>query len=279
MAEFLSAAQIEAETDVRFAGLLVKALLRVDEILAVNHDSLLHLDRAATLLHRQRLGLVRRVAGICDKTELKLGGLADHVLQRRRVLAARRFDQHAVRTLLLDDGLLGAHRVDAAVQHLDRLPDRVTHLVGDCSVRQRQPHAIGGLRHIERSSVSSRERATDRLAQRLEKIERLGALARIGDADNDCSRLNPDAAGDPDLALAQLLPHVVAQRLDLRLDHGGRVDFHQQVGAALQIEAKHDLAQRYEAGEARGERVDCLSRHKARQDDQNRGRHERQDRG
>ena len=57
------------------------------------------------------------------------------------------------------------------------------------------------------------------------------------------------------------------------------VDLHQHIGAALQIEAEHDLAQRNEAGEPRGERVDRLSRHEARHDDQHRGRHERQDGG
>ena len=143
-------------------------------------------------------------------------------------------------------------------EHFDRLPDRVTHLVGDRRVGQRQPHAIGGLRHIERAAVSSGERASDRLAQRLEKLERLGALGRIGDADDDRPRLSRDAAGYPDLALAQFLPHVVAQRLHLALDHRGGVDFHQQVGAALQIEAEHDLAQRNEARESSRERLDRL---------------------
>ena len=151
-------------------------------------------------------------------------------------------------------------------KHFDRLPDRVTHLVGGGRVGQRQPNAVGALRHVERAAVSARERAADRLAQRLQKLERLGALARVGDPDHDRARLDRDAAGDRDLALAQLLPHVVAQRLDLALDHRGGVDLHQQVGAALQIEAKHDLAQRNEAGEPRGKRVDRLSRHKARQD-------------
>src|SRR6202044_3365560 len=97
LAESLPTAQIEAEADVRLAALLVEALLRVDQVLAVDHDPLLHLNRPAALLHRQRLGLVRRIARIGYQAELELGGLADHVLERRRVLAARRLNQHAVR--------------------------------------------------------------------------------------------------------------------------------------------------------------------------------------
>ena len=43
LSEFLPAAQVEAEGDVRLAGLLIEALLRVDKVLAVDHDALLHL--------------------------------------------------------------------------------------------------------------------------------------------------------------------------------------------------------------------------------------------
>ena len=51
--------------------------------------------------------------------------------------------------------------------------------------------------------------------------ERIGlvALGRVGDAHQDAARLGGDAAGEGDLALAQLLAHVVAQRVDLGLDH------------------------------------------------------------
>ena len=152
---FCAAAQIEAESDVGLAGLLVEALLRVDQILAVDHDALLHRDRPAALLHRQGLDLVRRIAGIGDEPEVELGGLADDLLELRRVLKARHLDQHAVGALLLDDRLLGAHRVDAAVQHLDRLRHRVAHLVGDRGVGQRQLHAAVGFGDVEGAAVAA----------------------------------------------------------------------------------------------------------------------------
>ena len=57
----------------------------------------------------------------------------------------RHLDQHAVDALLLDHRLLGAHRVDAAVQHLDRLRHGVAHLVGDRGVGQRELDAGVGL--------------------------------------------------------------------------------------------------------------------------------------
>ena len=84
----------------------------------------------------------------------------------------------------------------------------------------------------------------------------LVALGRIGDADEDAARLGRDAARQGDLAVAHLLAHVVAQGLDLRLDHRGVVDLHQHVGAALEVEAEHDLAHRNEARKPRGERLD-----------------------
>ena len=97
-------------------------------------------DRPAALLHRQRLDLVRRIARIGDELEVELGGLADDLLELGRVLKPGHLDQHAVDALLLDHGLLGAHGVDAAVQHLDRLRHRVAHLVGD---RRRRSASAG----------------------------------------------------------------------------------------------------------------------------------------
>ena len=62
--------EIEFEGYVRLAGLLVEALLGVDQVRAVDHDPLLHGDRPAALLHRQAFHLVRRIAGIGRQLEV-----------------------------------------------------------------------------------------------------------------------------------------------------------------------------------------------------------------
>jgi hypothetical protein len=176
------------------AALLVEALLRVDQISAVDHDALLHADRPAALLHRQRFNLVRRVAGVGDELEVEFGGLADDLLELGGVLKSRHLDQHPVQALLRDHGLLGAHRVDASVQHLDRLRDGVPHLVGDGRVGERQLDTAVGLRHIEGPAVAAGERAADRLAQRLQQAVGLVALGLVGDAHHNAARLGRDAA-------------------------------------------------------------------------------------
>ena len=170
--ELLPAAQIEAEGDVGLAGLLVEALLGVDQVLAVDHHALLHGDRAAALLHRQRFDLVRRIAGVGDELEVELGGLADDLLELGGVLKPGHLDQHPARALLGDFGLLRAHRVDAAVQDLDRLRHGVAHLVGDGGVGQGQLNPAVGLRDVEGAAVAAGKRAADRLAQRLQQTHR-----------------------------------------------------------------------------------------------------------
>ena len=112
------------------------------------------------------------------------------------------------------------------------------------------------------------QRAADVLIERAQQVERAGAFGRIGDAHHDAARLLGDAAADRDLALAHLAAHVVAQRVDLPLDQRGAVDLHENMGAALQIEAEHDRA---EGNERRN--VAFHGRHGLRRE---KARHERQ---
>src|SRR5271166_5989982 len=216
--EFLSAAQIEAEGHVRLAGLLVEALLRVDQIFAVDHDALLDLDRPAAFLHWQRLDLIRRIARVGDEPEVELGGLPDDLLELRRVLKPGHLDQHAVDALLLDHRFLGAHRVDATIEHFDRLRHGVAHFIAYRRISQGQLDSRVGLGHLEAAPVAGGQRAADRLAQRLQQREGLFAIPGVRDADEHAARLGRDAARQRDFSVAHFLADVVAERVDLGFD-------------------------------------------------------------
>ena len=91
--ELLRPPQIEAEGHVGLAGLLIEALLGVNQIRAVDHDALLNRDRPPAFLHRQGFDLIWRIAGVRDQLEVELGGLANDLLEPGRVLKARHLDQ------------------------------------------------------------------------------------------------------------------------------------------------------------------------------------------
>jgi len=85
-------------------------------------------------LHR----LIRRHGGV-DHAEIELGGLAEQFLQPGRVLQARHLDQDTIGALALDQRLHGAEFVDAALDDLDRLVDRLAHAIGDRRRRNGEP--------------------------------------------------------------------------------------------------------------------------------------------
>ena len=70
-----------------------------------------------------------------DHAEFELGGLAEQFLQPGRVLQARHLHQNAVGALALDQRLDGAELVDAALDDLDRLLDRLADALDDRPAR------------------------------------------------------------------------------------------------------------------------------------------------
>ena len=79
-------------------------------------------------MRRQRL--LRRHRQV-DHAEIELRGLAENLLQPRRVLQARHLHQNAVGALALDRRLDQAELVDAALDDLDRLIDGLADALGD----------------------------------------------------------------------------------------------------------------------------------------------------
>jgi len=78
--------------------------------------------------------------------ERQLGGLADDIHQPLRIALAGRLDRDAVRALLADVGLLGAHEVDPAADDLDRLGDGVARLLLHRLRRERDLELIAAAR-------------------------------------------------------------------------------------------------------------------------------------
>ncbi len=151
---------------------------------------------------------------------------------------------------------------------------------GDGGFRQQQLHrAVAGVGNVERMPGRAGQRAADVLIERPQQLQRARALGRVGDAHHDAARLHRDAAADRNLAFAHLGAHVVAQRFDLPLGHRGAVDLHENVRAALQIEAEHDGAERHEGRKAALHRRHDFPRQKARDDRQRREHDERHDGG
>src|SRR4029077_17592682 len=92
---------------------------------------------------RARLRRLLRRDRLIDHAEIELRGLAQNFLQPRRILQARHLHQNAVETFALDGRLDQAELVDAPLDDLDRLIDRLADALGERGVARRQPRASG----------------------------------------------------------------------------------------------------------------------------------------
>ena len=137
VAEFLAAADIEAEIDDRLAAALVETGLRVGQILALHHHLFLDRDGAAFRL-RQGFDIGGIGAGLGDETEFEFRRRAEDFLQLFRILQTRHLHENAVVALALDVRLGRAERVDAPAQDFDRLVDGAAHLVVHAEFRDRR---------------------------------------------------------------------------------------------------------------------------------------------
>ena len=80
-----------------------------------------------------------------------LAVLPSSSFSRVRVLQARHLHQDAVDALALDRRLDGAEFVDAALDDLDRLLDRLADALDDGGLGQRQPdQAVAGIADVDR---------------------------------------------------------------------------------------------------------------------------------
>ena len=253
LCEFARAAGIEAERDDRLAGALVEARLRVGEIAARHQHALLdqigrlRLARAVQKIvlrrHAALHRLFRRSVRI-DHAEIELGGLAEQLLEPGRILQAGHLDQNAVGTFALDQRLDGAEFIDAPLDDLDRLVDRLAHALHDRRVGQREPDQPARVVGDVDVALSGRAQdAAERLRQCAQLFQRLIRIGVLADAHFHAVAAHHQA-GIADARLTQHAAHVVAQRLQHFLAHGLGIDLEQDMRAALQVEAEHDVALR-----------------------------------
>ena len=138
LGEFARTGRIETEINDRLVGTLIEAGLRIDEIGARNQHALLDQILLARRFARQNLGIGRvrllRLLGchrLIDHPEVELCRLAQDFLQPRGILQTRHLDEYAIGAFALDRRLDEAEFVDATLDDLDRLIDRLAHPLSD----------------------------------------------------------------------------------------------------------------------------------------------------
>src|SRR5262249_61299884 len=90
-----------------------------------------------------------------DHPEIELGGLAQQFLQPGGILQSRDLHQNAVSALALDQRFNRAELVDAPLNDLNRLLDRLANPLEDSRVRHGETRRTAGLgRYVEATLAS-----------------------------------------------------------------------------------------------------------------------------
>src|SRR3546814_505183 len=129
--ELAAARSVKPDVDHRLIVLLIKALLRIDELIAADH----HLPLDGNIRYARRIGGIRQdftahrratirqiggISGKIDQLEFQLGRFAQQGFQRFGILKARHLHNDPVRALTNNRGLLGAHFVDTLADDFGR---------------------------------------------------------------------------------------------------------------------------------------------------------------
>ena len=159
-------------------------------------------------------------------------------------MQARHLHQDAIGTLPLDQGLYGSEFVDAALDDLDRLLDRLPDSVGDSGLRNGQAdQATTRVGNIKAALAAGPQQAAKWLRHFAQFAQRRLRIGILGDAHLDTVVAHIEA-GVTDLGVAQRAAHVIADLIELLFLDVVGIDLEQQIGAALQIEAEHETALR-----------------------------------
>ncbi len=163
---------------------------------------------------------------------------------RGRILQARHLHQNAVQPLALDQRLDGAEFVDAALDDLDRLFDRLPDAVGNRRLRHGEPdQPAAGVGDFEAALAAGAEQTAERLRQLAQLGQRGRQLGVLGDPHLDVVGAHRQP-GIGDLGVAQDAADVVANLVELVLLDRVGIDLEQEVRTALQIEAEHEMTLR-----------------------------------
>ena len=248
VAEFARAHRIEAEGDNGLAGLLIETGAGIGEPVARHHHPALDQNRGKSLTagrrvgHRQQLVFRRHcgrvgIGGFIHHLKAHLGGLAQDGLELGGILQARDFHHDAVVTLSRDSGLAGAHFVDAAVHHFQRLFQHLLMRLGLVTLGHGQgvkAALLGDVVFLHPSHRQYRAAAQGRI-DAVQHTAGLGLGGGIGHP-----HLHHIAIGAEieilDMRLAQPGANIADGALRLVALHLGEIHFQQQVGTALEVQ-------------------------------------------
>ena len=182
--KFTRTTRVESEADDRLAIALVEAGLGVGEIGAGDQYALLDQIFLPALAVenfrvRRRMGRDRLLRGhrLIDHAKIKLRGLAENFLQPRRVLQAGHLDENAVSALALNGRLDQPEFIDAALDDLDRLIDRLADALGQRRVRGRQRNQAAVLGDIDAALPGGADYARQWLRQLAQLADRIVNVA------------------------------------------------------------------------------------------------------
>ena len=248
-AELARADRVEAEADHRLP--VLEGLLGIDQALARNADALFDEivddlpERVRALVparagrrsgRRVRIALVQQVEG-------ELGGLREQVLDRVRVVHAGKLHDDAVQAVALDRRLPEPEFVQAYAQDFQSLLDGGALDIDDDFLWIFQPCRAGIVDIDCHQTVPFGDKPPGAV-----DIPRLPQGKHHGVA----AHAEPAIA---DALVAQAAAHIVLNRLQALLQHGGRLHLDQQVRTALQVKPEIDGLVRYPARKIRAEAV------------------------
>lgn len=168
--------------------------------------------------------------------ERHLGGGAEQFAQARRILRARKLDEHAIGADALDGRLGDADLVDALADDFKALLDGIVDIGGDAGRREADGDG-GAVRSDGQIRLAGAEAGADRVGKCLEFGDGSIALRGIGKRHDDLV-LAADHGFRLDALFAQHAPRVLKQRLQPLLGQVGFVDFQNEVRTTAKVEAE-----------------------------------------
>ena len=233
--DLVAALGVEADLHLGQA-VLVERGAHIADAVALEDHVVVDIDREGAFRGDVIVGLIARPgrAGRRLEMEFKRGDALEDADRLGRVLHAGQFDDDAVGALLLHRGLGDAEGVDAVEQGgavgLERVALDLQHRVlGHAQVENVEIVGLAVL-ELQFGEVVEQFRAGP------------GAVVGAGETDFDMGAVNEGEPPGADAKFAQDAAHI-AEIVFHAAEHGGfHIDFHQEMHAALQVEAEVHLA-------------------------------------